>query len=489
MGGGNLNLKKSWHPSTLKNQERVWKAQQQDESERRKMEELRHELQSQREKEEYQDIADRASGSTETKSKMDWMYKGVSALVDREDYLLGRKIDKTFDVIKAAEEQAEKGQQNNEKSEGLPSQLFKKRQIETDFVPVDMAIKVREDPLYMIKKQEYESKKQLLSNPVKMKMLQDMIRKEKGKKHGKSKKKKKKHKKHLKRIDSSASESSSSPERDLRCGHGQSEVANRLGARQRDSPIHHHERRNSTDRGDKSFGKDAHSAERGSNRNPARGSQAEYAKSPRKERSIDRTTNTNYDYMATHSNDRRSHSPIRRSDRDRSMETNPRNSSNFCTRNRPREPESPEPSRSWPRIADKYGLVKTKESAEDGAYPKKDYRLILEERRRKEEKERRELKDRLKHRSTQKMTQEEREARLREMQHDAELRNRQREEYVQKHTKGDAIHVEDYKEGGFRGAEMLARAVSDSNVERRLKSSLKGLKRSSRIMDSNFFRK
>lgn len=54
MGGGNLNLKKSWHPSTLKNQERVWKAQQQDESEKKKVEMLRKELQAQREKEEFQ---------------------------------------------------------------------------------------------------------------------------------------------------------------------------------------------------------------------------------------------------------------------------------------------------------------------------------------------------------------------------------------------------------------------------------------------------
>lgn len=54
MGGGNLNLKKSWHPSTLRNQEKVWKAQQQDESEKKKVEVLRKELQAQREKEEFQ---------------------------------------------------------------------------------------------------------------------------------------------------------------------------------------------------------------------------------------------------------------------------------------------------------------------------------------------------------------------------------------------------------------------------------------------------
>lgn len=54
MGGGNLNLKKSWHPSTIRNQEKVWKAEQQDEDEKRKVAELQKELQEQRDKEEFQ---------------------------------------------------------------------------------------------------------------------------------------------------------------------------------------------------------------------------------------------------------------------------------------------------------------------------------------------------------------------------------------------------------------------------------------------------
>ncbi|XP_075579053.1 uncharacterized protein LOC142595221 isoform X1 [Pelecanus crispus] len=39
MGGGDLNLKKSWHPQTLRNVEKVWKAEQKHEAERQKMEE------------------------------------------------------------------------------------------------------------------------------------------------------------------------------------------------------------------------------------------------------------------------------------------------------------------------------------------------------------------------------------------------------------------------------------------------------------------
>lgn len=34
---------------------------------------------------------------------MEWMYKGPTALVDREDYLLGRKVDKSFQLLEAQE--------------------------------------------------------------------------------------------------------------------------------------------------------------------------------------------------------------------------------------------------------------------------------------------------------------------------------------------------------------------------------------------------
>lgn len=41
-------------------------------------------------------------GSGKTRD-MEWMYKGSSALVDREDYLLGRKVDKAFQQLESEE--------------------------------------------------------------------------------------------------------------------------------------------------------------------------------------------------------------------------------------------------------------------------------------------------------------------------------------------------------------------------------------------------
>ena len=60
----------------------------------------------------------------------------------------------------------------------------------------DLATKIRDDPLFMIKKKENEKKKELLKNPVRMKQLQQMLKADLGNKTGKkSKKEKKKRKK------------------------------------------------------------------------------------------------------------------------------------------------------------------------------------------------------------------------------------------------------------------------------------------------------
>lgn len=48
------NLKKSWHPQTLRNVEKVWKAEQKAEAEAKKIEQLRRELEEERAREEMQ---------------------------------------------------------------------------------------------------------------------------------------------------------------------------------------------------------------------------------------------------------------------------------------------------------------------------------------------------------------------------------------------------------------------------------------------------
>lgn len=50
-------MKKSWHPSTFSNLEKVWKAEQKNESEQKKIAQLQQELKEERAREEMQRAA------------------------------------------------------------------------------------------------------------------------------------------------------------------------------------------------------------------------------------------------------------------------------------------------------------------------------------------------------------------------------------------------------------------------------------------------
>lgn len=91
-------MKKSWHPNTLKNQKRVYEAEQADAAERRKLHELQREIEHERNFEELKRIG-QSSGvlATDDSRRLEWMYKGGESSLNREEYLTGRAIDKHFE--------------------------------------------------------------------------------------------------------------------------------------------------------------------------------------------------------------------------------------------------------------------------------------------------------------------------------------------------------------------------------------------------------
>ncbi|CAE7863087.1 cwf25, partial [Symbiodinium sp. KB8] len=81
--------KKMWHPSTMENQERVWKARQKDKEEKRKIEELRRQRAEERQMEELQALQD---GGRPRQDRLDWMYTGEAAMMPTSDeYLMGKE--------------------------------------------------------------------------------------------------------------------------------------------------------------------------------------------------------------------------------------------------------------------------------------------------------------------------------------------------------------------------------------------------------------
>ncbi|XP_034744115.1 pre-mRNA-splicing factor CWC25 homolog [Etheostoma cragini] len=211
MGGGDLNLKKSWHPQTMKNIERVWKAEQKHEAECKKIEELQKELKDERAREEITRFAQEAGSIKKKDDRLDWMYQGPAGQVSRDEYLLGRSIDKQIT------DQYEEPESGPSAETGLlPGSIFNPT---TPASNLDLAAKIREDPLFEIRKREEEKKREVLSNPVKMKKIKEMLRqnldkrdkkkkrkKEKKEKQRKEDKERRKEKKHKRRSSSSGSD-------------------------------------------------------------------------------------------------------------------------------------------------------------------------------------------------------------------------------------------------------------------------------------------
>uniref|UniRef100_A0A182RVR9 Cir_N domain-containing protein n=1 Tax=Anopheles funestus TaxID=62324 RepID=A0A182RVR9_ANOFN len=234
MGGGDLNTKKSWHPNTMKNQERVWKAEQQEAAEKRRLTELRREIDEERNREELKSIGQKSGilPNDDGDKKLEWMYRGPSQLVNREEYLLGRTIDKTFEDLDAQEKASNSTfgvaqPKNHVEHECIPFSIRQHKDVLSND-QVDLTRKLMEDPLMLIKQKEMESRQKILQNPVKLKELHRLLKgdqslktseekkdRKKDKKSKKSKKSQKKKKKNRRHSDSSESGSDSDGSADL----------------------------------------------------------------------------------------------------------------------------------------------------------------------------------------------------------------------------------------------------------------------------------
>ncbi|OCB87916.1 hypothetical protein A7U60_g5053 [Sanghuangporus baumii] len=196
MGGGDLNMKKSWHPLLMKNQERVWLEEKKALEEKKKLDQLRKEKEEERQMQELQRLQEESTGRKRTE-KLEWMYAtpatGSSANKnDLEDYLLGKK---RVDKLLIADE--------NEKVGAAHKNFIAVQNANT---ARDVASKIREDPLLAIKQQEQAAYQALMSNPLRLKEMQKKvgIRDKDKKDKDKKDKKDKKSKKHKHRQDDPA---------------------------------------------------------------------------------------------------------------------------------------------------------------------------------------------------------------------------------------------------------------------------------------------
>ncbi|KAF2663100.1 hypothetical protein BT63DRAFT_430660 [Microthyrium microscopicum] len=176
MGGGDLNLKKSWHPGLLSNQRKVYDEEQKALAERKLIEQIRRERAEEREIEELEKLAEDAGGTKRIK-RVDWMYSGANAGAtgtseEQESYLLGkRRVDQLL-----------------KKSDQL--QETKIERVQADPVR-DVAAKVALDPMLLIEKQHLEAQEKAAAMEAKI-----MERASRRDKHDRNSKRSHRHREH-----------------------------------------------------------------------------------------------------------------------------------------------------------------------------------------------------------------------------------------------------------------------------------------------------
>ncbi|EXJ58975.1 hypothetical protein A1O7_06406 [Cladophialophora yegresii CBS 114405] len=161
--GGDLNLKKSWHPVLMSNQKKVWEEEKKALEERKKIDQIMKERAEERAIQELEDLQE-AAGGRKRQSRVDWMYNGPSSgqagtTEEMEGYLLGkRRIDGLI-----------KGSENQKLEKSATEESF--MALQNANTARDTAAKIREDPMLAIKKQEQAAYEAMMNDPIKRKLL------------------------------------------------------------------------------------------------------------------------------------------------------------------------------------------------------------------------------------------------------------------------------------------------------------------------------
>ncbi|KAK9369455.1 Pre-mRNA splicing factor-domain-containing protein [Lipomyces kononenkoae] len=161
--GGDLNLKKSWHPGLMRNQEAVWKREQEALDERKKIAERQREIQEERERNELQALQEAAGGKKRV-DRVEWMYAapqggnmGVTSEV--EAFLMGKNT-----VEELLNQSEGMGSLKEEQDSFMKSTSYSNSS-------KDIASKVREDPMLVIKKEQQALVNAIRNNPQRLKEL------------------------------------------------------------------------------------------------------------------------------------------------------------------------------------------------------------------------------------------------------------------------------------------------------------------------------
>lgn len=177
--------KKGWHTGSLRNIENVWKAEQKNNAEQTKLEELRKQIQEERERSEFRQLQEQA-GLVPRQERLDFLYESGLAVGKGSEGFKALEAPATAAVavsLAPADASSSKA--------AVPGALFEEDKPKS---ANDTWRKLHSDPLLLIRQREQEALARIKNNPVQMAMIRKSAEAEKNKKDDKAKREKKRHK-------------------------------------------------------------------------------------------------------------------------------------------------------------------------------------------------------------------------------------------------------------------------------------------------------
>ncbi|KAJ0081439.1 hypothetical protein Patl1_09569 [Pistacia atlantica] len=160
--------KKGWHTGSLRNIENVWKAEQKHDAEEKKLDELRKQIQEERERSEFRLLQEQA-GLVPRQERLDFLYDSGLA-VGKSD---GGGASGSGSGFKALEQPSTTSSSATAKQQSsAPGALFED---DKPHSAGDAWRKLHSDPLLLIRQREQEALARVKNNPVKMALIRKSV--------------------------------------------------------------------------------------------------------------------------------------------------------------------------------------------------------------------------------------------------------------------------------------------------------------------------
>ncbi|KAL4308335.1 hypothetical protein GQ457_01G035310 [Hibiscus cannabinus] len=180
--------KKGWHTGSLRNIENVWKAEQKHEAEQKKLEELRKQIHEERERSEFRLLQEQA-GLAPKQERLDFLYDSGLAVGKGASSSAASGSGTGFKALEEALPSSKATDSSANQSSSAPGALFEDKPHSAN----DAWRKLHSDPLLMIRQREQEALARIKNNPVQMAMIRKSIEKKQKEKSPDHKEHRKKH--------------------------------------------------------------------------------------------------------------------------------------------------------------------------------------------------------------------------------------------------------------------------------------------------------